>query len=300
LLIAALSTVLPALLFPTVRLDAQGNGVSHDLATAYVRMMNVADSQSTIDFVEGRVADNVAQFVHLPSTVRVLGTVVTGRTTYVLGTSSLAPDSVVRAIGAGYRAEHWDMLSPATGLLVATNGVPAIPPPGGFRNAPSLTVAVFCRDSTEVRASTAHEANATAVRLFVTRGNNNPCTRLPLGQTSTAATRPIAQAQPILPTLLNPVNANQDIQCFTIGVRSMQSNAQLLTSMDLPAFLEHYGKQLETQGWTASSNETPVLRKVWTRRDSTGRTQTATVTVSIPAQAQMCREAMLSISIPAR
>jgi hypothetical protein len=80
----------------------------------------------------------------------------------------------------------------------------------------------------------------------------------------------------------------------------MQSNAQLLTSMDLPTFLDHYGKQLETQGWAASTNEAPVLRKVWSRIDSTGRTQTATITVDIPARAQMCREASLSISIPAR
>jgi hypothetical protein len=70
--------------------------------------------------------------------------------------------------------------------------------------------------------------------------------------------------------------------------------------MDLPNLLDVYGKQLETQGWTATAIEAPMLRKIWSRRDSTGRTQTATLVVSVAPNAPMCRDASLIISTPTR
>ncbi len=300
LLITALTTSVAVLPFRAAPLHAQAP-VSRDLAAAYARTIVVADSESTVDFVEGRVASQVEPYVHVPANVHVLGTVVVGRSSYVLGTSSLAPDSVVRAIGAAYRAEHWDILSSATAIVVGpANGILPVPAAGGFRSAPSTTAAIYCRDSTEARATAVHDGSSTTFRIFVTRGGNNPCTRLPVRPQATAAARPVSPDQLVLPTLVNPANANQDIQCFNIGMRSQTSNAQLLTTTELPTLLDHYGKQLEGQGWAPTLIEAPMLRKIWTRRDSSGKTQTATLVVSVPPQAQMCRDASLTISIPTR
>jgi hypothetical protein len=66
--------------------------------------------------------------------------------------------------------------------------------------------------------------------------------------------------------------------------------------MEPATLLQHYGAQLETQGWTKVSPAAPAVIAFWTRRDSSGATQIATLRVQIMPGVPTCREAFMDIT----
>jgi hypothetical protein len=241
----------------------------------------------------GQIPPAIESLVHLPQSARVLGTVTVGNTSFVMATTSLTPDSILHAVAHDYGAAHWEGLN---AVRVTSVGNPAVggPPIGGFRPARSAFPSTFCHDSVQVTATAAHaDAQTTSVRLRVNRGAN-PCARMPAFVRDGGAPPPPRFA---LPMLNDPPGASFARQCM-FPVRSSSTQTQLGTSMDLAALIEHYGKQLEAQGWSPTSIDAPLIRRVWSRRDSAGGTATAMLSVGVSPMAPMCREASLTVSTP--
>jgi hypothetical protein len=259
--------------------------VSHDLAVAFARSLAPGDSQSAVAFIDGRIPTDIEASVHLPSTARLTGTVAVGRTDYVMATTALTPDSILHAIAHEY-GSGWRGLNATRVAIVGNSSV------GGFRPAPAAFPSTFCHDSTQVVATARRtDAQTTSVRLRVSAGSA-VCARLP----SAIRSQPANAALP-LPIVYDPPNAGVSIQCFA-NAGSASTQTTLLSSLDLAALMDHYGKQLEAEGWTATTTEAPMLRKFWSRRDSAGVTETAALVVSVSPFAPTCRDASLTISTP--
>ena len=280
-------------LSPSISAQTSDAPVPRDLAVAFARSLASADSQSAVDFLAAQIPPVIQSLVHLPPSARVLGTVIVGRTSFVMAATPLPPDSILHAIAHDYGAAHWEGLN---AVRVTSVGNPASggPPIGGFRPAHSAFPSTFCHDSVEVIATATHaDAQTTNVRLRVDRGAN-PCARMAAFIRTGGAPPPPRFA---LPMLNDPAGASFAPQC-TFPARSSSTQTQLATSMDLPALIEHYGKQLEAQGWSPTSIDAPLIRKVWSRRDSAGATATATLSVGVSPMAPMCRDASLIVSTP--
>ena len=134
-----------------------------ELATAYVRSVARTDSAAVVEFLTGDVPAAVREMIPVLPGSRVVGGVVVNRTTTVLATTTVAPDSVL----AWYAATYAKRGFPAMALLRVQTSPPGI---GGFRQPPPPHPSQFCSgpDQIDVSATYAPEG-FTAFRIRLTR-----------------------------------------------------------------------------------------------------------------------------------
>jgi len=253
--------------------------IPRDLAAAFVRMYVPNDTTSVVDFTPDSIPLEIGSIVELPPGARLLGTVSVGKTAYVLGTASSPADSVLAWYARQAAQHHWS----AEALVRATGN----PLAGGFRPAPPVRPTIFCANGTGLDVAAKTVAGVTTFRVRVSP-NGFPCT-IP-----TIAFRPIAPRSP-LPTLYNPVNASTSVQCYSSGPRQA-TQTQLVVEMTPTELLQHYAQQLEKQGWLPMQGEFPVVTQSWSRRDSSGVTEVATLTIGVSPTAPMCRNGTLDVT----
>ena len=261
---------------------AQGSdqrSIPRDLAAAFVHMYVANDTNTVIDFAPDSIPTAVASLVAIPPGARLLGTVSVGKTAYVLGTSSAPADSVLAWYARQAAQHHW-----SAEALVRAAGNPMA---GGFRPAPPARPTMFCADGTGLDVAAKTFDGLTTFRVRVSP-NGIPCT-LPA-----IAFRPIAPRSP-LPILYNPPNATVSGSCFSTGARQA-TQTQLVVEMTPAELLQHYARQLETQGWSPMQGEFPMVTQTWSRRDSTGVTELATLTIGVAPTAPMCRTGSLEVT----
>ena len=82
---------------------------------------------------------------------------------------------------------------------------------------------------------------------------------------------------------------------FTAGSRQ-NTETQLVVDMPPADLLQHYAQQLEKEGWSPMQGEFPVVTRTWSRRDSTGVTELATLTIGVSPTAPMCRVGTLEVT----
>ncbi len=269
----------------TSRLGAQQSNadVPRDLVVAYVRATNPVDSGTAVDIVSGAVPAPYQELVHLPSAVRVTGTVTTRRSATVLASATEPPDSVLRAIGREYGQAGWPGVSRVTIPAAAGN-------PGGFRPAPSGFPTLFCHDGHEVNALASRTSDGfTLVQLRIQLVSPT-CGRLP----NTRPASPPPQPRSPLPLLRNPDDAQMRPECYNIG-STQRSDVQIMSSLTPAAMFEYYAKQLETQGWIRLP-ETPSARASFSRRDTTGVQELATLSISGNPSVPTCRNATIEVT----
>lgn len=257
-----------------------------DLAVAFARLYSPSDSAAAVRFVPDSIASPIRSIVETPPGSRVLGTVMIGRNTYLFATTAMTADSVIAWYGRdfGRRGAHSSAITRAT-IIVGAGG--PVPPVGGFRPAAPARPVYFCVDSNGIDI-TANELNGlTTLRLRVVQ-NGFPCNVVP----SNPVRAPASRAP--LPILYNPAGGVAGPQCFVIS-STQHSQTQLVTEFSPSALLDHYGKQLATQGWAPMQGDYPIARALWSRRDSTGVTEVAAVTVGISPTAPMCRDGTLDV-----
>ena len=261
---------------------AQGSdqaSVPRDLAAAFVHMYLANDTSSMVDFAPDSIPPSISAIVAIPPGARLLGTVSVGKTAYVLGTSTSPADSVLAWFARQAAQHHW----PAEALVRATGN----PLAGGFRPAPPVRPTIFCVDGNGLDIAAKTLSGLTTFRVRVSP-NGFPCTL------SAVAFRPIAPRSP-LPTLYNPVNSSASGQCFSTGPRQ-STQTQLVVEMTPAELLQHYALQLEKQGWSPMQGEFPVVTQTWSRRDSAGVTEVATLTIGVSPTAPMCRTGTLDVT----
>lgn len=263
--------------------SAQTAEVPSDLAIAYVRSLTPNDSgNQPIEFASGPVAARFQDRVHLPSDIRPIGSVLHGHTLTVIGTTMLSPDSALAHIAREYGRAGWEGLSRAT----ITAG---INPNGGFRPAPPTTLSDFCHNDIEVTSSANRQVDgSTLVRLNATE-RSALCSRLPARP---AAPRPPAPTGP-LPLLRDPAGTSIRPECF-VNAGTQRTQTQYVTTMSPSDMLDHYDKQMVAQGWTREP-DTQSARGVWTRRDSGGAVEVATLDARVTPTSSGCRDAALEV-----
>jgi hypothetical protein len=208
--------------------------------------------------------------------------VVLGRNTYVFGTSTLPADSIRAWYAREYGRRKWPALA-----LVRTQAPGGAG--GGFRPPPPEIPATFCNGNREVDVTAMERRDGpTNFRVRVSTAML-PCSMVPRG-----AVRPVAPSLP-LPVVYNPPNSMPGPQCFAMASGIQRTQTQLMTSLDPHALLEHYGKQLEASGWAPAQTQGAIATQAWSRRDSSGATEIATLSVSVSPTAPMCRNATLEV-----
>lgn len=264
---------------PTFAQRSDQASIPRDFAEAFVRLYTANDTNTVIDFAPDSIPPAIAPLVALPPGARLLGTVSVGKIAYVLGSTSAPADTVLAWYARDAARRHWS----AEAMIRAAGN----PLAGGFRPAPPVRPTLFCADGNGLDVAAKSLAGLTTFRVRVSP-NGFPCTL------STVAFRPIAPRSP-LPTLYNPASVVASAQCFSPGPRQ-STQTQFLVDMTPADLLQHYGRQLETQGWAPMQGEFPVTTQTWSRRDSTGVTELATLTIGVSPTAPMCRNESLEIT----
>jgi hypothetical protein len=255
--------------------------VPTELAIAFARGFAPGDSAARVEFYPGLVAAAVNGLVSLPAASRVIGSVVLGRNTYVFGTTTLPPDSVLAWYASDYSRRGWS----AEALVRVMAGQLG----GGFRQPPPRRPSTFCNAGQEADVAATRSAEGwTSFRIRLA----SVATLCNLS----LAVRPTPRTPLPLPLIYDPPNTSVRPECFAAFGSTQQSQTQMATTMEPSALLEHYGKQLETQGWSPAPSTVSTSTGTWTRRDSTGAMQVAVVSVRIPPTVPTCRNATLEIT----
>lgn len=282
-LLVTLATQIAASPPGSLHAQQQGQTIPVELAAAYLRTLGRPDSTTTVQFLPGEVPASVGDLIPIVPGARLIGSVVLSRATTVLGTSMLAPDSVLAWYASEYGKRHLPALA-----FVRTQASP--PGFGGFRQPPPAHPAQFCNGPNEI--------NVVAVRspegwtdFRVSLGAASPLCRLV--PPSPPRTPPSVNLP--LPIVYDPPNAGLRPECF-VNESRQQTQTQLFTNMSPDSLLRHYGQQLESKGWTRIPAESTSATGVWTRRDSTGAMQAAKITIGITPTAPNCRNATLEVS----
>jgi len=257
--------------------------VPSELAVAYVRSLVPNDSgNQPIEFLSGPVAARFQDRIHLPADIRPIGSVVHGRSLTVIGTTRLTPDSALRLITRAYGQAGWEALSRTT-IVAGVN------PNGGFRPAPPSILTDFCHGDIEVTSSATRQVDGSSLVKLAATERSPFCSRLPA--------RPPTPRPPVptgpLPLLRDPAGATVRPECFVNG-GTQRSQTQYVSTMSPNDLLEHYGKQLVAQGWVRST-DAESARGVWTRRDTTGVVEVATLDARVTPTSSGCRDAVLEV-----
>jgi len=263
--------------------------VSRELAEAFVRgyASPAPDSVEKVAFVEGQIPANLQSVAHMPAGTRLLGTVVLSRSSHVIAISSLSPDSALKAIAGEYGRAGWPALSALRSNQTAN------PMLGGFRQPLPTTPTHFCNDTTDVDAYAARVPTGdTEIRLRVTK-SVIPCPNSRLASGTRRVIRPTTRLP--LPQLIDPPASTPTSECYVYGA-SQGTSTLLSTTLAPSALLEHYGRQMESQGWKVATPDDAGVRRVWTRTDSAGVTETATMVINVTPITSGCRNATLQVT----
>jgi hypothetical protein len=221
--------------------------------------------------------------VHVPTGARVLGSA-------FLGTITVAVMAVPQEPAAAI-----EQLRPELEKL----GWAAPPPPpsygGGFRNQlPTMmgnvtvtTVFTLCGGDQQMliaRASRLHGGTQVLYRI----------TPASTGSTCHPPQLPPNAMRSLYPTLYNPAGAGDYVSmrdCQLDG-SSMGTSTQLRTPMSPQQILDHYAKQMQDSGWRPA---TTAIGRIWTKPDSTGAPQEASLVVTTSARDSTCHDVSMQI-----
>jgi len=279
----AIAAVLPGPRANFLRAQQPTQTIPVELAAAYVRSVARTDSAAAVEFLPGEVPAAVREMIPVLPGSRVVGSVVVNRTTTVVGTTTVAPDSVL----AWYAATYTKRGFPAMALVRVQTSPPGM---GGFRQPPPAHPSQFCSGPDQIDVSAARSAEGfTNFRIRLT-GAAAFCRLVAPTAPRTAPTFNLP-----LPVVYDPPNTAVRPECFVNDSRQ-QTQTQLFTALSPDSLLRHYGRQLETAGWTRIPAESTLVTGEWTRRDSTGALQAAKLSVGVMLGAPECRSATLEVT----
>jgi hypothetical protein len=277
LLVAALTA--PLGLAPAIR--AQVNTpdlVPRDVVLAILRSAGNQVQGDPSILLGDHLPDNLVNKVSLPPGARVMATLEAWSSTDVIGTASLAPDSLrswftAEFVRRGYEAQDMsgrrEPFRPAQGSMF-----------GGFCGA-----GTFFSVTAQARQGGRTE--------FVLRTRQRPtCDQTPVFGFNTTGSSWSSGGfnPPPLPMLVNPKSSEIAQRCDPRGNGGSNTTTQvgLSTTATPDQLLAHYSKQLDSAGWKREAVASGIVA-TWVRRDSTGRDVRAQLTVMMTPSTPDCR-----------
>lgn len=257
----------------------QADSIPRELVAALVSSGGLGgDPQILVGAMPGWVQNRIV----LPANMRVLGSAFIGTTVVAVLRSSDSPEGAVATLNAELPKRGW-------------TPPPPTPSYGGFRPASMRAIP----DGPSTYLTLCSDRQLLAVSAMRRRGMTDVTIRLTSNySTCTPQQPPAGFTRPLYPTLFNPANAsdarvgNDDCSRST---GSGSTGTTLRTLMDPAALLEHYAKQIQDSGWTASSSAGKLVGRTWTRPDSAGNPIELSLTIaSLPRDAS-CYDLTLQV-----
>jgi len=233
----------------------------------------------------GSMPEWVTNRLYVPPGARVLGSAFLSTTVVSVVTMPAASDTVIAEFKDELLRRGWQN--------------PPTPPTfsgGGFRSAPTtqdgpLTRLTLCHDQQTLTATAARRrGTVTDVTFRIIASSTYSVCHPPQIQTG--------MGRSPFPTLINPpssTDARMTGDCSSTLMGSSGTSTTLRTPMSADALLDHYGKQLQDSGWTASGERASIVGRTWTRADSSGAPVESVITVATPARDSGCRELNLQV-----
>jgi hypothetical protein len=286
---AAVAFIAAVLAAAPGRVVAQADSVlPRALVTAFVRGYALSDSGETPEFTVAAIPSALQPDIALAPRTSVLGTVGLRRNSFVLATSTLPPDSLLRWTAHAYTSQGWT----ANALIRVTSQNPSA---GGFRPAPPAVPTTFCKDGRQIDVNASHGPDGfTNVRYRVAA--SSPICTLAASVPRPPAPRPVPAS--VLPLLREPPNSMAGVQCYGAAAGSQRAQSMITSSMEPSALLAFYREQMVKQGWTPVEPPPAVTRGAWTRRDSTGVAHMATIVIGVSPTAPSCRDESIEVTTP--
>lgn len=247
------------------------------------------------ELLVGALPQQFTSRVIAPRGARIVGGAAAGNSVLAVLAIPTSSDSAVAQLERELRAQGWT--SPDFGM---NSG-------GGFRPAPGERTAMasmrpmLCKDGNLLSLWPVREQamSTTIVARLNTLSAGGPATgpcAIRVQVTSTMG-GPGPSRRPMFPTLFNPPGSGDmyaNSRCRPEG-GNMGTQTELRSAMTAEQILDHYGRQLQDSGWTAPKEGSPVVGRVWTRKDSLGVPRHLTLTVITSPLDARCRLVKLDV-----
>ena len=272
---------------------AMPDSIPVDLASALIAAGGIPGEPIIL---VGSLPEWFASRIAVPSSARVLGAASSGNIVVGIYTVKTTPDTAVTQLRTALLARGW-----------------RLPPPtpnygGGFRPA-TMTTAQQMGPAT--RATLCRDDQTLIVSGATTRGGSaNVTMRLTsaLGPTSYSTCNPPPRPEMpanrlLFPTLYDPPitgEATTPNACFPNYTNATGTNNYLRTTLSPELVLEHYTRQLQDSGWTATTSLAPPVGRTFARRDSTGAPIEVTLTVAGSPMGASCRDVTMQVRGPTK
>ena len=110
--------------------------------------------------------------------------------------------------------------------------------------------------------------------------------------------------RPMFPTLYDPPITGEATTapnaCFPNYNGSSGTQNYLRTTLSPDLVLEHYARQLQDSGWTATAPALATVGRTFTRRGSTGAPIDLTLTVAASPKGPACRDVSMQVRNPSK
>lgn len=256
--------------------------IPRDLALALVRF-----GQDGGDILVGSAPADLAQDLPVPPGGRILGSFVGPSYVQVVITFPGRTDSALAFARRALVARGWHSWEPPVeqrgGLTSRTS--PMMPD-------------TFCRAGEDGLTITASFYGSTTSLLRVTRSMNGMCSASMRAEAARSRIGMMASPFTTVPTLSPPAesdNAWNACRGPSTGFHgsASQGSQPVRSTMSASEVLTHFGRQLESAGWSAGRGTESVVGK-WTKSDSLG-TREVTLTVSAMPNRAGCYNVELSL-----
>ena len=249
----------------------------------------------TPELLVGVLPQQFTARVTAPRGARVVGGAASGNSVLAVLAIPTSSDSAMAHLERELRAQGWT--APDFGMGSG----------GGFRPAPGERTAMtgmrsmLCKEGNllslwPVREETMSTTIVARLNTLTAGGPaTGPCAIRVQVASAISGSAPVRR--PPFPTLFNPPGSGDpyaNSRCRPDG-GSMGTQTELRSAMTAEEILDHYGRQLQDSGWTAPKPGSPIVGRVWTRKDSLGVPRHLTLTVITSPLDARCRLVKLDV-----
>lgn len=281
--------------------DAQGNQRAAQPATVPTELALALAAGGGLgttgepELLVGTLPQQFTSRVTAPSGARIVGSAAAGNSVLAVFAIPTSSDSAVAQLERELRAQGWTI--PDFGMASG----------GGFRPAPGERTALtgmrpmLCKEGNllslwPVRQETMSTTIVARLNTIAAGGpSTGPCAMRMQVTSTMGVAAPVRR--PPFPTLFNPPGSGDpyaNSRCRPDG-GSMGTQTELRSAMTAEQILDHYGRQLQDSGWTAPKEGSPIVGRVWTRKDTLGVPRHLTLTVITSPLDALCRLVKLDV-----
>ena len=230
------------------------------------------------EIIVGQMPMDLTSIVTLPTGARVLGSFVSTAYAHAVMTLPLRTDSAMAVVRRSLLEHGWTTRSAMTPQM---GGLQYGPAGGMFPNS-------FCKagDPTSLTLAGQFYGPSTTLLHLTRNVNSGMCdqpNRMESVRTQSMQDYPLSTVPPLWSPGDYRMSSARCRRPNTMGDASQ--NQPLVTDLSPTDILAYYGKQLDSAGWKASSDEADRISKTWSKQIGTRGTQDVSISITkLPSQ----------------